>query len=197
MCSLIALAYIGFVRPNVGAIPPMSELQAMWWSVRLEQHKKGQPMPGPISPDYYKLPQCRLFYGVDYGRYMFALAREIGAIPNLLSWSFKNPRVAFAAAFGQAHVPIFRLNGPFHTADAEETVAGELLAPILQRPIFMNALFVGNAIFFGVMNTIISGIEMAIEHATSTTRTALFATALFALGSQRHRFQRLSMYRAL
>ena len=64
-------------------------------------------MPGPRSPDYYKLPGCRLFYGVDYGRYMFALAREIGAIPNLWSWSLKNPRVAFASAFGQAHVPIF------------------------------------------------------------------------------------------
>ena len=56
-------------------------------------------MPGPRSPDYYKLPGCRLFYGVDYGRYMFALAREIGAIPNLWSWSLKNPRVAFASAF--------------------------------------------------------------------------------------------------
>ena len=25
------LAFFGFARPNVGAIPPMSELQAMWW----------------------------------------------------------------------------------------------------------------------------------------------------------------------
>ena len=25
------LAFFGFARPNVGAIPPMAELQAMWW----------------------------------------------------------------------------------------------------------------------------------------------------------------------
>merc|ERR1711879_740688 len=30
------LAYIGFIRPNVGAIPPMAEMQAMWWCQRLE-----------------------------------------------------------------------------------------------------------------------------------------------------------------
>ena len=91
-------------------------------------------MPGPRSPDYYKLPGCRLFYGVDYGRYMFALAREIGAIPNLWSWSLKNPRVAFASAFGQAHVPIFRLDGPFRTAEAEDTVAkGKLKLSLAAR----------------------------------------------------------------
>ncbi len=147
-------------------------------------------MPGPRSPDYYKLPGCRLFYGVDYGRYMFALAREIGAIPNLWSWSLKNPRVAFASAFGQAHVPIFRLDGPFRTAEAEDTVAQELLYPILKRPLFMNTLFVGNAIFFGIINTIISSVEMAARHATTTAKTALLATAVLALGSQRYRWQK-------
>ena len=29
------LGFIGFVRPNVGAIPPMAELQAMWWLERV------------------------------------------------------------------------------------------------------------------------------------------------------------------
>jgi hypothetical protein len=31
------LAFLGFVRPNVGAIPPMAELQAMWWALRLRR----------------------------------------------------------------------------------------------------------------------------------------------------------------
>lgn len=30
-----SIGYFGFVRPNVGAIPPMSELQVMWWIQRL------------------------------------------------------------------------------------------------------------------------------------------------------------------
>ena len=29
------LGFIGFARPNVGAIPPIAELQAMWWCARL------------------------------------------------------------------------------------------------------------------------------------------------------------------
>mmetsp|Transcript_3651 Transcript_3651/g.4851 ORF Transcript_3651/g.4851 Transcript_3651/m.4851 type:complete len:602 (-) Transcript_3651:185-1990(-) len=33
------IAYIGFVRPNVGAIPPMAELQTMWWCTRLKHQE--------------------------------------------------------------------------------------------------------------------------------------------------------------
>ena len=36
------IAYLGFIRPNVGAIPPMSELQVMWWIQRLRG-----VIPGP------------------------------------------------------------------------------------------------------------------------------------------------------
>ena len=76
------LARIGFVRPNVGAIPPMAELQAMWWVAKLQGLATGPRVPS--SP--YKLTNCRLSYGVDYGLYMFSLAREIGAAPNLARW---------------------------------------------------------------------------------------------------------------
>eukprot|EP00435_Cladocopium_sp_Y103_P064416 s1261_g26.t1 len=34
------LSYIGFIRPNVGAIPPMAEMQAMWWCRLLENQVK-------------------------------------------------------------------------------------------------------------------------------------------------------------
>ena len=35
--SFDRLAFLGFVRPNVGAIPPMAEMQAMWWALRLQR----------------------------------------------------------------------------------------------------------------------------------------------------------------
>ena len=38
------------VRPNVGAIPPMSELQALWWIAKLQGK-----LTGPKSGDDYKL----------------------------------------------------------------------------------------------------------------------------------------------
>lgn len=133
--SFLSLRF-SFIRPNVGSIPPMAELQTMWWCTRLthietkhyQQHihltpqqqrekarlvrrrklltghseeEDGDEMPGPRSKPYYKLDGSRLSYGVDYGTYMFALAREMEVIPSLSKWLFKNPKVFFSIAFGQ------------------------------------------------------------------------------------------------
>ena len=43
--------------------------------------------------------------------------------------------------FGQAHVPIFRLQGPFATKEAQEVCANELWQPLMKRPFMMNFLF--------------------------------------------------------
>jgi dimethylaniline monooxygenase (N-oxide forming) len=56
------LSFIGFVRPNVGAIPPMAELQTMWWIQRL----KGRVSRGEQPPSYGLIGR-KLAYGVDYG----------------------------------------------------------------------------------------------------------------------------------
>lgn len=147
------LAYIGFIRPNVGAIPPMAELQAMWWCQRLEDKLVCR------SPDYYKLHGRRLSYGVDYGYYMFALAREIGSIPSLLKWFWQNPRVAITCAFGQAHVPIFRLDGPFQSEEVVHTCSGELWKVILSRPLTMNTIFFIEALCLGAINAVSAVLE--------------------------------------
>lgn len=139
------LAYIGFVRPNVGAIPPIAEMQAMWWCQRLEDKLVA------TAPEYYKLKDCRLPYGVDYGYYMFALAKEIGSIPSLAHWFPRNYRAAIAACFGQAHVPIFRLNGPFADTSAEGTCSGELFNIILKRR-ELNLVFLVEAVGLAVLN---------------------------------------------
>jgi len=147
------LAFIGFVRPNVGAIPPMAELQAMWWCEKLEDKLVCK------APTYYKLKESRLPYGVDYGYYMFALAREMRAVPSLLYWLFRRPSIAVTCGFGQAHVPIFRLQGPFASKAAEETCANELFAPIMQRPFFMNLIFFVEALFFAGVNGLMAFLE--------------------------------------
>jgi len=152
------LAYIGFIRPNVGAIPPMAEMQAMWWSQRLE---------GSLAPEQsteldracYKLKGSRLLYGVDYGYYMFTLAREMRAVPNLFHWMFRDFRVFVSCCFGQAHVPIFRLQGPFCDPGAQETCAGELFRVIARRPFIMNLVFLVEACCFGVVNAVATMLE--------------------------------------
>jgi len=125
----------------------------MWWCEKLD----GRLAAG--APNYYKLKESRLPYGVDYGHYMFALAQEIQAAPSLLYWLFRNPRVAIVCAFGQAHVPIFRLQGPFAAKNAEDTCAGELFAPITQRPLLVNFVFVIDFFLFAAINGSIAMLE--------------------------------------
>jgi len=150
------LAFIGFVRPNVGAIPPMAELQAMWWIARL----RGDVADG--GPGGYALTDRRLDYGVDYGLYMFALAKEMGAAPSLAKWLLAGrPDVVVAAAFGQAHAPLFRLDGPFARRDAADVCGGELLEPIRMRGI-LNLVFLGNVLFFGVVNAFLGAVESLV-----------------------------------
>lgn len=155
------LAFVGFVRPNVGAIPPLAEMQAMWWTLKLLDY----PLRTISSPrqNSYKLVDRKLAYAVDYGYYVFALAREMGTMPNLLRWALKRPLVALAVAFGQAHVPIFRLDGPFADERAPDVCATELLVPIRQRPLPMNILFCFNLMFFATINALATALETIIS----------------------------------
>merc|ERR1711988_1760773 len=111
-------------------------------------------------------------YAVDYGYYMFALAREIGAIPSLHRWLFKDPCVAISAAFGQAHVPLFRCEGPFADPGAVETCRTELFDMILRRPVFMNCTFVLEAIGLGILNL--------LTYALESTPGVVFLSSLLA-----------------
>lgn len=96
------VAFIGFVRPGVGeycilytcahrlmpllvfqgAIPPISEMQSMFWVSLLKGQVK-QPLP---PPHYHLLVKenARIKYGVDHSTYMSTLAKDIGAAPGLL-----------------------------------------------------------------------------------------------------------------
>jgi len=151
------LAYIGFIRPNVGAIPPMAEMQAMWWCEKLEEKLQGRS--SELDQTCYKLKESRLPYGVDYGYYMFSLAREIGSVPSLLYWLFRSPRIFTTCAFGQAHVPIFRLQGPFRDPEVEKTCQHELFDVILRRPFLMNTVFLIEAVCFGAINLVAALLE--------------------------------------
>jgi len=156
------LAYIGFIRPNVGAIPPMAELQAMWWCEKMEDKLACK------ANTYYKLHESRLNYGVDYGYYMFALAREIRAVPSLLYWALRRPKIALVCGYGQAHVPIFRLQGPFATKEAQEVCANELWQPLMKRPFMMNFLFAFEALCFGIINGVLCALENPRSRAVVT-----------------------------
>ena len=150
------LAFICFVRPNVGAIPPMAEMQTFWWIQRL----RGKVQRGAHAPSYGLLGK-KLNYGVDYGNYMHQLAAEIDASPTI-STLMRSPRALIAYALGQAYISFFRLQGPFASARAWETCTGELFAPVVQRGVAANAIFILTMAAFASMNMVAHAIELML-----------------------------------
>lgn len=141
------LAFIGFVRPNVGAIPPMSEMQVMWW-LRVLAGDVVRPLG---VPSYHVLAR-KYAYGVDYGNYMLRLAEEIGAAPSLLTLLKRSWRISFAYCMGQAMVPFFKLQGPYATEHAWRVCESEMWYTIVRRGWPENIGLVLMVSFFGWVN---------------------------------------------
>jgi dimethylaniline monooxygenase (N-oxide forming) len=127
------LGFIGFVRPNVGAIPPMSELQVMWWLQRMAG--KIDMLPAKAGPPSYMVLGAKYQYGVDYGNYMHRVAEDIGAAPTLSTLARSNEplKTLFTYCIGQSMVPLFRLEGPYASKLCWEVVAGELWRVCMRR----------------------------------------------------------------
>uniref|UniRef100_A0A7S1TPH2 Uncharacterized protein n=1 Tax=Phaeomonas parva TaxID=124430 RepID=A0A7S1TPH2_9STRA len=111
-------------------MPPMAEIQAMWWIQLLRGAISGPRKP--YSYDTYHLFAAKHQYSVDYGQYVHELARDIGAAPDLLALWWE-PRIAVAYGIGQALLPFFRLRGPFRSDQCWDTARTELLACVADR----------------------------------------------------------------
>lgn len=129
------LGFIGFVRPNVGAIPPMSELQVMWWLQRMRGKIKSLDPPPKLGPPSYMVLGAKYQYGVDYGNYMHRVAEDIDAAPTLTCLARSNQplKALYTYCIGQSHIPLFRLQGPFASKFCWEVVTGELWHVSLKR----------------------------------------------------------------
>ncbi|KOS20672.1 Dimethylaniline monooxygenase 1 [Escovopsis weberi] len=80
------VGFIGFMRPSLGAIPPLAELQAQLWIANLLAPRM---LPGPPRPElekHFRLdhpPESRINYGVDHESYAYQLAVDLGSAPGL------------------------------------------------------------------------------------------------------------------
>ncbi|WWD19371.1 hypothetical protein CI109_103831 [Kwoniella shandongensis] len=141
----LSVGFIGFVRPGVGAIPPIAEMQAQLF---LLLSSPNRTIPIPTSPETYHLlhsPTSRIQYGVDHSTYMSTLAKDIGSAPSLRQlWNEYGWFVLFVYCFGAAFPTFYRLTGPFKSAQAQKIVETELWETIKRRGV------VGN-IFMGVI----------------------------------------------
>ncbi|KIM49249.1 hypothetical protein M413DRAFT_438422 [Hebeloma cylindrosporum] len=135
------LAFIGYVRPGVGAIPPLAEMQAFFWVSLI----KGQ-VKLPLSTPHYHLltsEDARIKYGVDHSAYASTLANDIEAAPGLLElWWKYGVKVLLCYCFGAAFTPFYRLVGPFQVNSAVGIVRTELWETITRRGILGN-IFMG------------------------------------------------------
>ena len=99
-CRDPTVAYVGFVRPNLGAIPPLAEMQAQLWVLRLLAPERVAPVPPssmtttpeqrlrPEDEPHYRLicrggRGTRVRYGVDHESYAYQLALDSGCAPSL------------------------------------------------------------------------------------------------------------------
>ncbi|OCK80033.1 dimethylaniline monooxygenase [Lepidopterella palustris CBS 459.81] len=149
-----SIAFIGFVRPGVGAIPPIAEQQAMWWTALILNH-----MRIPTDPPHYHLlasKGSRIQYGVDHSAYMSTLARDFGGAPSLLELYRRHGlRVLLVYCFGASFVTFYRLVGPFESPDAPLISTTELQETIMRRGIIGNLLFgVVPMLFYGILNAV-------------------------------------------
>jgi dimethylaniline monooxygenase (N-oxide forming) len=134
------IAFIGFVRPGVGAIPPIAEQQAMWWTALILEK-----MQIPTDPPHYHLlarKQARIQYGVDHSAYMSTLAKDFGGAPGLVElWRRHDLGILLIYCFGASFVTFYRLVGPFASPEAPRIARTELAETITRRGVLGNLFF--------------------------------------------------------
>ncbi|KAI9902132.1 hypothetical protein N3K66_003949 [Trichothecium roseum] len=142
----ISVGYIGFVRPSIGAIPPLAELQTQLWVLRLLQHHFPRSVSTKILPnaiegyemDYKLNPRAGydLFThkrGVDHEAYAYQLALDIGSAPTITYIMRKGWKIFFTWAMGSNFNPKFRLVGPWRWENRAEMIMSEELYNVVKR----------------------------------------------------------------
>ena len=137
------IGFIGFVRPSLGAIPPLSEMQTQLWILNLAAPRR---IPRPLSSSdehHYKMrspENARIKYGVDHESYVYQLALDMDSALGFqealqLGWS-KNWRLPLVWALSANLNTKFRLKGPWKWNEAEKVMLGEIWGMICKRRLF-------------------------------------------------------------
>ncbi|EDN69748.1 FAD dependent oxidoreductase [Beggiatoa sp. PS] len=133
-----SLAFIGFVRANIGSFPTVSEMQARWvsgvWSERIklpdtQQMKKTVKEEAEHYNQTRKLQVGRLTSLIDYHPYMTELAGYVGCRPELWRFLLK-PKVLYILLFG----PMASYQYKLHGYGANQKMALEALSIIPPLP---------------------------------------------------------------
>lgn len=132
------IGFIGYMRPNFGAIPPVSEMQVMWWIALL----KGLIRPSLLEQEFreeWAMDHPHIRGGIIYAEYILRLARDMGAVPSISSL-LQNPRVLLAYLVGGVYPLNYRLEGPFPQDTAAEIMGREIFGLITRRTLAEHAV---------------------------------------------------------
>ncbi|XWW94464.1 hypothetical protein V2A60_002407 [Cordyceps javanica] len=154
-----SVGFIGFVRPSLGAIPPLSEMQAQLWVAHLLARHR---IPRPLRPEdewHYRLrsvPGARLECGVDHESYAYQLALDMNSAPGLTDVvGFRSLKLLAVWALGANFNTKFRLRGPWQWDGAPAVLTSqEFWATITRRPIIFGHFAVSflPMLLFGPIN---------------------------------------------
>lgn len=126
-----SIAFIGYIRPAVGSIPPLVEMQARYFALLASGLTSLPPIPKmqeTIRADHarlsaqYWLDAPRLGVLVDYLPYLTDMSRLIGCEPPLRWLFFTNPRLWYKVVFGPLMAAQYRLAGPGRDPRAAATI---------------------------------------------------------------------------
>ena len=122
-----SVGFIGFVRPGMGAIPALSELQAQFWTLSLLDLLPKTPARD-IDYKLHVRAGRREYesYGVDHEAYAYQLALDMGSAPRLTEAAGLGFKTAFTWAMGPNFNTKFRLVGPWRWEGAREVMKEEL-----------------------------------------------------------------------
>ncbi|XP_016316755.1 dimethylaniline monooxygenase [N-oxide-forming] 5-like [Sinocyclocheilus anshuiensis] len=123
------LAVIGLIQP-LGAIMPISEMQARWATRVFKGLCKLPPMTGMMKDIKAKEEAMARRYvaaqrhtiQVDYIPYMDELAKQVGVHPSILKLLLTDPRLALNVIFGPCTPYQFRLHGPRRWEGARQAI---------------------------------------------------------------------------
>ncbi|CAG2010567.1 unnamed protein product [Fusarium graminearum] len=142
-----------FMRPSLGAISPLAEMQAQLWVLNLVSPHKVANLKAEDEHHYrlYTKSTDRVTYGVDHESYAYQLALDMNSAPDFTdilrrASLTKIPptfRLSIIWAFGAHFNTKFRLIGPWAWEGAEELlVSNEFWETITRRPILFGHILV-------------------------------------------------------
>ncbi|KAI0884064.1 FAD/NAD(P)-binding domain-containing protein [Annulohypoxylon maeteangense] len=170
-----SIGFIGFVRPNLGAIPPLTEFQAQLWVLNLLSPDRvaGAPLL-PEDEAHYRLiskTDSRIRYGVDHESYAYQLALDMGSAPSFgdimrLGFSGVNDvngksgcwyKLPLTWALGANFNTKFRLVGPWKWGGALEVMITEFWDTVARRQMFFGHFTVSIApmMIFGPVSLLV------------------------------------------